>query len=81
MPDYYIIAINPGSTSTKIAVFKNDQCIFEESLKHSTQDLAPFEKITDQLEFRKEAIWTLDSSIAFLARTPIVWMEEGFPKS
>ena len=57
MPDYYIIAINPGSTSTKIAVFKNDQCIFEESLKHSTQDLAPFEKITDQLEFRKEAIW------------------------
>jgi butyrate kinase len=51
-----IIAINPGSTSTKIAVYKNKLCIFEENIKHSNEELEPFEKITDQFEFRKKAI-------------------------
>jgi len=52
----YIIAINPGSTSTKIAVYHNKECIFEENIKHSAEDLAPFDKITDQFEFRKKVI-------------------------
>lgn len=56
MEDIYIIAINPGSTSTKIAVYRNKECIFEENIKHSTEELAPYEKITDQFEFRKQAI-------------------------
>jgi butyrate kinase len=56
LEDIYIIAINPGSTSTKIAVYKNKECIFEENIKHSSEELAPFEKITDQFEFRKQAI-------------------------
>ena len=56
MEDVYIIAINPGSTSTKIAVYHNKECIFEENIKHSTEELAPYEKITDQFEFRKQAI-------------------------
>jgi butyrate kinase len=51
-----IIAINPGSTSTKIAVYEESKCLFEENIKHSAEDLAPFEKITDQFEFRKAAI-------------------------
>jgi butyrate kinase len=54
--DVYIITINPGSTSTKMAVFHNKECIFEENIKHSSEELAPFEKITDQFEFRKKAI-------------------------
>jgi butyrate kinase len=54
--DVFIIAINPGSTSTKIAVYHNKECIFEENIKHSAEELAPFEKITDQFEFRKQAI-------------------------
>lgn len=56
MDDVYIITINPGSTSTKMAVFHNKECIFEENIKHSSEELAPFEKITDQFEFRKKAI-------------------------
>jgi len=56
MDEIYIIAINPGSTSTKIAVFKNKTSIFEENIKHSNEELAPFEKITDQFEFRKKVI-------------------------
>lgn len=56
MEEVYIIAINPGSTSTKIAVYRNKECIFEENIKHSAEELAPYEKITDQFEFRKKSI-------------------------
>ncbi|MCF8331880.1 MAG: butyrate kinase, partial [Bacteroidales bacterium] len=51
-----ILAINPGSTSTKIAVFKNDKEVFLKNIKHSTEDLKPFGEITDQYEFRKSII-------------------------
>jgi len=56
MDSVYIIAINPGSTSTKIAVYRNAKSIYEENIKHSNEELAPFEKITDQFEFREKVI-------------------------
>ncbi|MDD2488299.1 MAG: butyrate kinase [Bacteroidales bacterium] len=51
-----ILAINPGSTSTKIAVYNASEQLFLKSIKHSAEELAPFEKIADQYEFRKEII-------------------------
>ncbi len=51
-----ILAINPGSTSTKIAVFRSTKEIFLKNIKHSCNDLAGFKKITDQYEFRKAII-------------------------
>lgn len=51
-----ILAINPGSTSTKIAVYHNDQSIFLKTIRHSAGDLEKFKKITDQFEFRKDVI-------------------------
>ena len=51
-----ILAINPGSTSTKIAVFEGETQIFIKTLKHATEDLAQFAVITDQFEFRKNII-------------------------
>ncbi len=51
-----ILAINPGSTSTKIAVFEDTKCIFTKHIKHSTEELDVFPKITDQFKFRKEII-------------------------
>jgi len=51
-----ILAINPGSTSTKIAVYAGDTALFMKNLKHSTEMLSGFEKITDQFEFRKNII-------------------------
>ncbi|MDZ7743137.1 MAG: butyrate kinase [Bacteroidota bacterium] len=51
-----ILAINPGSTSTKIAVFQNEEPIFIKNIKHDVEELAKFEKITDQFQFRKEII-------------------------
>lgn len=50
------LVINPGSTSTKIAVFDNEDMIFERTLRHQTEELAGFEKITDQYEFRMNII-------------------------
>jgi len=51
-----ILAINPGSTSTKIALFEDENCVFKKSLKHSTEELAPYDKIADQYPFRKKVI-------------------------
>lgn len=51
-----LLVINPGSTSTKIAVFDDDKIIFEETLRHSTEELSKFDKIYDQYEFRKDII-------------------------
>jgi len=53
---FRILVINPGSTSTKIAVFDNEKMIFEESLSHSAEDLAEFPKVIDQFNFRKKVI-------------------------
>ncbi|GMQ57026.1 butyrate kinase [Vallitalea sediminicola] len=53
---FRILVINPGSTSTKIAVFDNEQQIFEETLRHSTNELEVFDTILEQYTFRKEAI-------------------------
>jgi len=51
-----ILAINPGSTSTKIAIYEENNKLFVKNIKHSTEELARFEKITDQYEFRKNLI-------------------------
>ncbi len=56
MSNYKILAINPGSTSTKIAVYENTRIAFIKTIRHSTEELEPFEKITDQFEFRKNII-------------------------
>lgn len=51
-----ILAINPGSTSTKIAVYHNESSVFLKTLRHDAEQLEKFERITDQFEFRKENI-------------------------
>ncbi|HEX2974872.1 MAG TPA: butyrate kinase [Bacteroidales bacterium] len=51
-----ILAINPGSTSTKFSLFEEDNLVFENTLRHSVGELSPFKKITEQFQFRKELI-------------------------
>nr|WP_200793495.1 butyrate kinase [Caminicella sporogenes] len=53
---YRILAINPGSTSTKIAIFDNEKPILETTLRHPAEEINKFEKIYDQYEFRKNVI-------------------------
>ncbi len=51
-----ILAINPGSTSTKIAVYENETRVFTKSIEHTSEEIAQFDKITDQYKFRRELI-------------------------
>lgn len=51
-----ILAINPGSTSTKIAFYENNKAVFTKSLSHSAEEIGKFNKISDQYEFRKKII-------------------------
>lgn len=51
-----ILAINPGSTSTKIAVYRNTKPRFLKSIRHSQKDLEKFKKVIDQFSFRKELV-------------------------
>jgi butyrate kinase len=53
---FIVLVINPGSTSTKFAVFSGTERIFEQSLTHSAADLADFPTVASQYEFRERAI-------------------------
>lgn len=53
---FLILVINPGSTSTKVAVFRDKEPVFTETLRHSTEELSKYKSIIDQFEFRTQAI-------------------------
>jgi butyrate kinase len=59
------LIINPGSTSTKIGVFEDETLLFEETLRHSTEEIAQFASIVDQKDFRKKIITDLLASKNF----------------
>jgi butyrate kinase len=59
------LIINPGSTSTKIGVFEDETLLFEETLRHSTEEIAQFASIVDQKDFRKKIITDLLESKSF----------------
>ncbi|MDR2573719.1 MAG: butyrate kinase [Desulfovibrio sp.] len=50
---FRILAINPGSTSTKIAVYDDETQLFNHSIAHSSEELARFQHFADQLPMRK----------------------------
>jgi butyrate kinase len=52
----HILVINPGSTSTKIALYENGICIADTNLSHSTEEIKKYEKIYDQKDMRTEVI-------------------------
>lgn len=54
--DYVILAINPGSTSTKIALFDSGKLVFDKSIAHNVEEIRKFEKAADQLDYRFEFI-------------------------
>ncbi len=51
-----VLAINPGSTSTKIAVYNDDQPIFEKTLRYESGELRRYKTVIDQYEMRKLTI-------------------------
>ena len=53
------LIINPGSTSTKIGVFEDENLLFEETLRHSTEEISKYDTIFEQKDFRKKIITDL----------------------
>ncbi|MBO5509179.1 MAG: butyrate kinase, partial [Lachnospiraceae bacterium] len=53
---YKSLIINPGSTSTKIGVFEDETLLFDETLRHSTEEISQFDSIVAQKDFRKKVI-------------------------
>ena len=53
---YKILAINPGSTSTKISLANDDQPVFVADIAHSQEELRIFKRISDQIHFRKQVV-------------------------
>ncbi len=81
-----IFAVNPGSTSTKFALFEDEKCLFSRNLTHDADKLAGYAKIKDQLPYRKEMILkelekegiSLEGTDAFVGRGGgLVSMEGG----
>jgi butyrate kinase len=56
MANKHVLAINPGSTSTKIAIFLDEKKTLGQSISHAAEELAPFPRIIDQHHFRQEVI-------------------------
>jgi len=52
----YILVINPGSTSTKIAIFKDEEMIYENKINHPTELIQKYPNIVSQFEFRNDLI-------------------------
>jgi len=58
-----ILVINPGSTSTKLALFNNEKCVFQDTIHHSLAELSQFSSIEDQYQMRKQAVlWFLSQA-------------------
>ena len=53
---FKILAINPGSTSTKIALYDDEQPTLALTLRHSAEEIARFPRIIDQFDWRKEMV-------------------------
>jgi butyrate kinase len=53
---YKLLIINPGSTSTKIGVYEDENPILVETLRHSSEEIGKYNNIYEQFEFRKNVI-------------------------
>lgn len=51
-----LLILNPGSTSTKLAVFDGETPLFTESVTHTPEELAPFDHVADQFAFRRDLV-------------------------
>ncbi len=59
-----ILVINPGSTSTKIGIYDDENPLFVKSVQHSGEELSRYNEISDQYQMRKDRVLTeLDNNL------------------
>lgn len=59
MKQYKVLTINPGSTSTKIALFEGENCLYSKNVSHDAGELDKFPMPSDQLPYRRDMILSL----------------------
>ena len=59
MKAYKVLTINPGSTSTKVALFEGDQCLYSRNVSHEANELGKFKTLPEQLPYRRDTILRL----------------------
>lgn len=53
---FRVLAVNPGSTSTKVGLFEDETVVFTSNIAHDAQRLAEFESVSDQLPYRRDMV-------------------------
>ena len=53
---YKMLVLNMGSTSTKVAVYRDEEKVWQESLEHPREEITKFPRFLDQYDYRKQAI-------------------------
>ena len=84
-----ILAINPGSTSTKFAVYYDTECVLNKTIRHSMDELLGYKNVIDQFDFRKGLIidslveegMDVDSIKFIIGRGGMTYPMESFWKS
>ena len=66
---YRILVVNPGSTSTKIGVYEDEQLLFDKTLRHSAEEIAQFNTIPAQKDWRRDLVMKALREQGFDART------------
>lgn len=56
MKEYKVLAVNPGSTSTKIALFEGDRCLYSRNVSHEAKELEKYRTMPEQLPYRRDTI-------------------------
>ena len=77
-----VLVINPGSTSTKLAIYDRAEAIWQTTVRHSTEEIARFTNIGEQLPFRKQlALEQLETAGIDLSQVRAVIGRGGLIKS
>jgi len=79
MYQYRLLVINPGSTSTKISVFEDDENVFTDSVFHDSSVLLQFPTMNDQVPFRKKVITEMLEKAGYPLDTMDVFIGRGGP--
>jgi butyrate kinase len=74
---FRILAVNPGSTSTKIALFDDDDEVFSETIQHSADDLKGFKEIQEQLDYRRDIVEKAMESRGFSMKDVDIFVGRG----
>lgn len=75
--EYKVFAINPGSTSTKVALFQGETCLYTQNVSHDASELEKYETISDQLPYRRNMILNMVKEAGIVLEDVDVFVGRG----